>query len=142
MPELDFALLCDYVRAEPAGVAHVIAAGVDTVYPPQVPSGQNIGVLVRLTFTRNECDRPHRIEIFFQDLDGNRLVQISGTAQAQWQEGLPTGWRQGVFLAFNMGIPLPAYSQYSFEILVNDQSVKTLNLWVAPPKAGHIPGLP
>jgi hypothetical protein len=33
VPELDFALLSDFVRIE-GGTAHVIAAGVDTVYTP------------------------------------------------------------------------------------------------------------
>jgi hypothetical protein len=36
VPELDFALLSDYVRVE-GGIAHVIAAGVDTVNTPTRP---------------------------------------------------------------------------------------------------------
>lgn len=40
MPTLDYALLCDYVRVE-GGVAHVIAAGIDTIWKEEVPSGQN-----------------------------------------------------------------------------------------------------
>jgi hypothetical protein len=40
VPTLDYALLCDYVRVE-GGVAHVIAAGIDTIWKEEVPSGQN-----------------------------------------------------------------------------------------------------
>ena len=50
MPELDYALLCDYVRAE-HGIAHVIAAGIDTVYVPDVPAGHTIGLLSRVAYT-------------------------------------------------------------------------------------------
>jgi hypothetical protein len=59
MPELDYALLCDYVRAE-RGVAHTIAAGIDTVHRPEVPTVANLGLLARVTFTRAECGRLHR----------------------------------------------------------------------------------
>jgi hypothetical protein len=73
MPELDYAVLGDYVRAE-AGIAHVIAAGIDTIWSAEVPTGRNVGLLLRITFTRNECGRLHRIEIIFQDTDGARLI--------------------------------------------------------------------
>jgi hypothetical protein len=53
MPEVDYAFLCDHVRAE-GGVAHVIAAGIDTIYQEQVPSVANFGLLARITYTRAE----------------------------------------------------------------------------------------
>jgi hypothetical protein len=90
VPEVDYALIGDYVRAE-GGVAHVIGAGIDTVYAPQVPIGQNLGLLARFTFTRNECGRPHRIEIIFQDADGERLAQLVAPVEPEYPEGLPHG---------------------------------------------------
>lgn len=131
MPELDYALLCDYVRAE--GIAHLIGAGIDTVYAQQVPTGHNFGLLARVTFTRSECGRPHRVEIIFQDQDGAPLTQILGTIQPEWSEGLPPGWRTGAILGLNFGVQIPAYGVYAFEILVNDSSVKSLNLRVVTP---------
>jgi hypothetical protein len=132
VPELDYALLCDFVRVD--GVAHVIGAGIDTVYAQEVPTGHNLGFLARLTFTRNECGRPHRVEIVFQDEDGKRLTQIQGVLQPEWVEGLPPGWRTGSILGLNFGVPIPAYGVYAFEILVNDSSVQSLNLRVVRPE--------
>ena len=132
MPELDYGLICDYVRAE-GGIAHVISAGIDTIWANEVPAGQNIGLLMRFTFTRNECGREHRIEVIFQDADGERLAQIAAAVTPQWNQELPAGWRAGVLMGLNVGVPLPAYGLYSLEIMLNDSQVKTIPLRVAPP---------
>lgn len=131
MPELDHAVLADYVRAE-GGVAHLIGAGIDTIWAPDMPAGQNVGVYVRLRFSRQECGRPHRLEIIFQDVDGQRLADISGIVEPQWDEDLPPHWRANAALGVNIGIPLPAYGLYAFEILVNDSLVKTIQLRARP----------
>lgn len=132
MPELDYALLCDFVRAERGGPAHLVGGGIDTIYAQEVPTGHNLGLLARLTFTRAECGRPHRVEIIFQDQDGKRLTEIQGVVEPEWKEGLPPGWRTGALVGLNFGVPLPDYGVYAFEILVNDSSVKSLNLRVVP----------
>lgn len=137
VPELDFAILSDYVRAE-GGVAHLIAGGIDTIGVPQVPAGHNVGLLIRLSVTRNECERPHRVEVIFQDEDGERIVQAVGTIEPKWNDSLPPGWKVGAMLALNMGLPLPKFGLYSIEILVNDSSVKSMDLRVVqsePPLA-------
>jgi len=132
VPELDYALLAEYVRIE-GGVAHVLSAGIDTIIAPTVPTGENIGLLFRLGFTRQECDRPHRVEILFQDEDGVRHAQISTVVTPVWTEGKPIHWREGAIGGLNFGIPLPRYGLYSFEVMVNDENRKTLNLRVIEP---------
>jgi hypothetical protein len=131
MPELDYALLCDYVRQE-GGVAHVIAAGVDTVMLPQVPGAANLGLLVRLTFTRGECDKPHRLEAILAETDGETIAKINGVITPTWQQGLPAGWKTGAMLALNFGVVVPKYGVYSLDILVNDDSRKDIPLRVVP----------
>ena len=49
MPELDYALLADFVRSE-GGLAHVIGASVDTIHVKEVPTGLNFGLLARIGF--------------------------------------------------------------------------------------------
>jgi hypothetical protein len=132
VPELDYALISDYVRAEGA-LAHVIGAGIDTIYAPQVPAGQNIGLLIRLTFARSECGRAHRVEVFFQDEDGQRLAELNGTVTPEWIDD-PPGGRVGLGLTFNIGVPLPQYGNYSFELLVNDTLMKSIPLRVVLPR--------
>jgi hypothetical protein len=129
VPVLDYALVCDYVRAE-GGVAHVIAAGIDTVHAQDVPHGQNIGLLMRVSFTRNECGRQHRLEVIFQDEDGERLAQITGIIEPEWPADNPPNWRAGALAGLNIGVPLPRFGLYAFEVLVNDSHMKTIPLRV------------
>ena len=106
MLQLDYALLCDYVRAE-GGLAHVIAAGIDTIYRPEVPSVANLGFLVRLTFTDEDIDQPHQLELRLEDQEGQQVAQATGSPSLQRVEGLPDGWPYGGIVAINFGVPLP-----------------------------------
>lgn len=127
VPELDFAVICDYVRVDASGgCAHVIGGGIDTIYADSVPTGRNVGLWARARFAQAECGRPHRIEIFVQDLDGSRVAEIEGTVRPEWPENYPTGWKVGVGMAYNLGLPLPSYGQYAFELLINDSLVKSI----------------
>ena len=55
MPTLEYGFLCAYVCSDPSAVAHMIAAGVDTIYTEQVPTERNLGLLTWVTFTQGEC---------------------------------------------------------------------------------------
>ncbi len=140
MPELDYAILGDYVRTE-GGIGHIIAAGIDAIYTPAVPTGQNVGLLLRVTFARNECERPHRLEIIFQGEDGERHTHITSTIEPVWDEELWPGWRVGAIFGINMGIPLPQFGTYSFEILLNDNLVKAIPIRVIE-RGSAPPGFP
>ena len=128
MPTLDYAVLCDHVRAE-GGVAHIIAAGIDTISAAQVPVTHNMGIVVQLEFTRNECGRPHRIEAHLQGIDGDTIAQIQGAITPEWVEA-PVGWDTRAQVTMNVGILFPRYGEYAMEILVNDTSLKRINLRV------------
>lgn len=56
MPRLDYALLCDFAPVE-GGLAHIIGAGIDTIYAPTVPTGQNLTLLARLAFSKGRGGR-------------------------------------------------------------------------------------
>jgi hypothetical protein len=129
MPELDFAVVCDYVRAE-HGIAHVIAGGIDTITVQELPAGQNMGLWARVLLAKSECDRPHRFEVVFQDADGERLAELSGPIERDWPEGHPPGMKIGVGVAFNFGLALPAAGIYSIEILINDSLEKSIPIIV------------
>jgi hypothetical protein len=130
VPELDYALLCDFVRSE-GGIAHVISAGIDTVFQDEVPAAQNLGLLMRIGFAHVECGRPHRLEITFQDEDGARLTHLQTVIQPEWSPELPPNWRQGAMAGLNLGLPLPRFGLYSFEVVINDTLVKSIPLRVA-----------
>ena len=77
MPELDFMVTADYVRAE-GGMLHVIAAGVDTMLVPGVPTVRPVGVGLRILIDVAEARQQHHVELIYQDEDGHRLLQVSG----------------------------------------------------------------
>lgn len=133
MPELDYALVGEHVRAA-EGIAHILGAGVDTIFVPQVPSGHNLALLIRLTFTQEETGRPYEVRIVFRDADGNHLAELTARETPLWREDMPAGWPVGVLAAINLGVPLPAYGLYSFQIVLGGSVLKTIPLRVlAPP---------
>ncbi len=136
MPELNWALLSDHTRLELSGVAHILAAGIDTVTAPAVPATQSIGIVASIAFTRNECGRLHSLEMLFQGEDGQSLAKIKGTTTPEYDESLPPGWHMNTLVAFNLPLPLPAYGNYSVEILIDDQTKQSLRLRVRPPAEG------
>lgn len=145
MPELDFMCVADYVRAE-SGVLHMIAAGFDTIYSPAVPSARQIGIGMRVLLTAAETRHEHSIELIFQDPDGQRLAQLNAMIPAQPipPTGRP-GRPFGAVIAFNILLPLPAYGDFSFELLVHGSHVKSIPIIISPPLAepgGPMPGLP
>jgi hypothetical protein len=74
VPQVDFMTVCDYVRVE-GGLFHIIAAGVDRIRVPALPTVQNVGVAVRLALTRAECEHQHELRLIFQDSDGRRIIE-------------------------------------------------------------------
>jgi predicted amino acid racemase len=112
MLQLDYALLCDYVRAE-GGIAHVIAAGIDTINRPEVPTVANFGLFGRVTFTDEDVGQAHQIEVRLADQEGEEIAHISGGQQLQAVQGLPEGWPYGAILALNFGVPLPSFGTYT-----------------------------
>jgi hypothetical protein len=133
MLQLDYALLCDYVRGEQGGLAHVIAAGIDTIYRPEVPTVANLGLLARFTFTDEDLSQEHQVELQLADQEGQEVARITGTPPLQPLPGLPEGWPYGVTIALNFGAPFPHHGPYRLAILLDGDPVKTINLRVIPP---------
>lgn len=139
MPELDFMIVADYVRAEGA-LLHMIAAGVDTIFAAAVPALHRLGVGIRLTMTPAEAAYHHQIEIILQTEDGVRVAQINGGFEAQGDvPALPPGVRPSIAIPFNINVPLPVYGRYSLELLVDGNSLKSIGLTVSPPTAATAP---
>jgi hypothetical protein len=132
MLQLDYALLCDYVRGE-GGVAHVIAAGIDTIYRPEIPTVANLGLLVRFTFTDEDLGQEHQLELQLADDEGQQVAQITGTPPLQPVPGLPEEWPYGGIITLNFGVPFPHHGPYRLTVLLDGNPVKNINLRVVPP---------
>jgi hypothetical protein len=132
-------VICDYVRAD-RGVLHMIAAGIDRIQAPAVPSGQNVGIGLRLFLTRSECAVPHDLQLVFQDEDGARLLELNATFTAEYPDNLAPGELAGAVFPANLGLPLPRYGRYSLELLVDGLHKKSVPLAVTPPPAAASQG--
>ena len=142
MPELDYAVLCDHVRVE-GGVAHIISAGTEVARGSSAPLGLNMGVVLAVMFKRNECGRPHRVELHFQDEDGQHLMELQVVITPAWDEGLPKGWDVRHLLGVNFGVVFPRFGLYALEVLIDDRSEKSLRLLVTQEgSGGRSPGTP
>lgn len=142
MPELDFMVIADFVRQD-GGVLQMVGAGFNTIFAPVVPSTRLVGIGLRLTLTAAETRHEHPIELIFQNPDGVRLAQINAKIPAQ--PGPPQqrpGMPLGAIMAFNVMLPLPAHGDYSIELLVHGNHVKTIPIIVTSPPASELPGLP
>jgi hypothetical protein len=145
MPELDFMVVADYVRAEGA-VLHMIAAGFDTMFVPAVPAARAVGIGLRLLVDVAEAASQHRVALIYLGTDGQRLAEIAGTLGPLGpDQPLPPEGRPFIVpMAFNLTLPVPAYGDYSLELFVDDQeeAVKSIVLTavampVPPSPVGH-----
>ena len=123
MPELDYMVLADYVRQD-AGVIHIMAAGVDTVFAPVVPTVQPFGVALRISFsTTEEPGEQHNLTVAFIGPD-SRVLDASVTfVTPPRQQGVPEHWRTGLGIALQIAVPLPQYGDYSCELDIDDGSI-------------------
>jgi hypothetical protein len=140
MPDLDFMVVADYVRPE-NGVLHMIAAGIDTIYAGAVPSARQVGLGLRLLLTPAEAQYEHPVELIFQDPDGRRIAQLRALLSPQpLAPAAKAGRKLGVVIAFNITLPLPGYGDFSFELLVGGNHIKTIPMIISEPPQPH-PGI-
>lgn len=130
MPELDFMIVSDYVRAE-NGVLHMIAGGVDTITVRAVPAVRSVGIGLRLKLSREEVAEDHTLRLIFYGTDGARIAEIGADIPARSEtSGVPAGRKVGVVAALNMSLPLPAYGDYALVLFVNGDHKKEIPIYV------------
>jgi hypothetical protein len=139
MPELDFMVVADFVRQD-GGVLQMTGAGFDTIFVPAIPTARQVGIGLRLLIDVAEAQQQHHVELIYQDADGRRLTEVRGTVGpvSEDQPLPPPGRPFGIPFAFNLMLPIPAYGDYSLELVVNGEPRKSITLTAAPPPA--IPG--
>lgn len=129
MPELDFMVVSDYVRAE-NGLLHMIAGGIDTFTARSVPASRSIGIGLGLTLAPRELAVQHALRIVFYDAADVRIAEVG--ADLPVRAGVPAADAVRVVTALNMSLPLPAYGDYSLELLVNGDRTKEIPIHVVP----------
>lgn len=133
MPELDYMVLADYVRQD-SGVIHIMGAGVDTVFAPAVPTVQQFGVALRISFsTTEEPGERHRLIVSFIGPDQRVLDASAAFVTPQRPHDVPEHWRTGLGVAMQVPVPLPSYGDYSCELDIDDGRItKSFDIRVLP----------
>ena len=131
--EIDFAFLADSAETV-NGKIYVLGGGIDTIWAKQVPSTYpKVSFVLRILFDIAEIGRKHKLEIQIMDEDGKTIATIGGDLEIQGKSpDFPKGWRQGLVTVLNfVNLKFPNFGTYSFNILANNSSLKSIPLRVA-----------
>jgi len=127
---LDWALLANAAEGPPNGLVYILGAGIDTLWREEFPAPFGGAMVLRVLLTRLESERQHKVEVHCSDEDGVAVLQqpvvLSLPARTIPSEH-PHGWDLAANIVINLsGVPIPKAGFYRFEILIDDQQVRTL----------------
>jgi hypothetical protein len=130
--EVDFAFLADAAEVT-QGKLYVMGGAFDTIWTSNVPvSHLRLSFVMRLLFMPAEVGRRHRVEINLMDEDGKGIAKVGGELEIGQNPNLCKGWRQGFLTALNFpNLKFEKFGDYSFEIVVNNTSLKSTPLRIA-----------
>lgn len=127
---LDWALLANAAEAPPNGLVYILGAGFDTLVRDSFPTPFGGVIVIRVQTTRLETERPHKIEVHCSDEDGKAVLPQPITinlAARQVPAEYPHGWDLAANIVMNLQtVPINRPGFYNFEILIDDQQVRTL----------------
>jgi hypothetical protein len=127
---LDWALLANAAEAPPSGLVYILGAGFDTLIRDQYPTPFGGVVVLRLQTTRLETERPHKVEVHCADEDGKLVLPqpiVLNLGARQVPPDYPHGWDLSASIVINLtSVPIERPGFYNFEILIDDQQVRTL----------------
>ena len=127
---LDWALLASAAEGPPNGLVYILGAGIDTLWREQYPAPFGGAMVLRLLTTRLESERPHKVEVHCSDQDGTAVLPqpiVLTLPPRQVPSEHPHGWDLAANIVINLaGVHIAKPGFYQFEILVDDQQVRTL----------------
>ena len=127
---LDWALLASAAEGPPNGLVYILGAGIDTLWREQYPAPFGGAMVLRLLTSRLESERPHKIEVHCSDEDGGAVLAqpiVLTIPARQVPAEHPHGWDLAAHIVINLnGVAITHPGFYNFEILVDDQQVRTL----------------
>ena len=127
---LDWALLANAAEGPPNGLVYILGAGIDTLWREQFPAPFGGALVLRLLSSRIESDRAHKVEVHCVDEDGapglNQPLVLNLPPRPVPPEH-PHGWDLASNIVVNLaGVAIPKAGLYRFEILIDNQQVRSL----------------
>jgi hypothetical protein len=127
---LDWALLANAAEGPPNGLVYVLGAGIDTLWRDQFPAPFGGAMVLRLVTSRLESGRPHKVEVHCSDDDGKAILAqpiVLIVPPRQVPSEHPPGWDLAANIVINLaGVHIEKPGFYRFEIMIDDQQVRTL----------------
>jgi len=127
---LDWALLASAAEGPPNGLVYILGAGIDTLWRDQYPSTFAGALVLRLLTTRLESERSHKVEVHCSDEDGRPVLpqpMVLTIPPRQVPPDHPHGWDLAAHIVINLaGVRIAQPGLYNFEIMVDDQQVRSL----------------
>ncbi len=131
--EIDFAFLADSAEAV-NGKLYIMGGAIDTIWGKQAPlSHAHLSFVLKLIFDVAEIGRKHKLEIQIMDEDGTIITNVGGDLEMPAKNpNLPKGWRQSFSTVLNFqNLNFLKFGNYSFNVLINNSSLKSIPLRVA-----------
>ena len=137
---LDWALLANAAEGPPNGLVYILGAGIDTLWRDQFPAPFGGAMVLRVLSSRIESERTHKVEVYCSDEDGKAVLQqpvVLILPPRTVHSEHPQGWDLAANIVINLAaVAIPRPGLYRFEILIDDQQVRTLPFRaVQPPKS-------
>ena len=131
--EVDFALLSDTAESV-NGKLYMMGGAFDTIWAKEVPIVHpHLSFTMRLLFSPAELGRTHMMEVNMITEDGRKITTVGGPLKlGEKNKSLPKGWKQGFLTVLNFAnTKFDEFGNYSFEIVVNNTSLKSIPLRIA-----------
>jgi len=135
--EVDIAVIADGANVSQEGKLNILGV-FDTIWTPEFPFRHSTMVFVvrmKADFTEQG---PHRMDVRLMDADGGQLFRAEGPMQVPGSApGRPL--KPHVIMALN-GVSFAKAGDYSFEVIVDGQHMKSVPLYVMSTPPGPSPG--
>jgi hypothetical protein len=134
---LDWALLANAAEGPSNGLVYILGAGIDTLWRDQFPAPFGGAMVLRLVASRIEAQRAHKLEVHVVDEDGQPILPqplVLNLTPRPVPADHPQGWDIASNIVINLAaVLIPKAGFYRFEILIDDQQVRSLPFRAVPP---------
>ena len=131
--KLDFAFLADTAEVI-NGKLYVMGGAFDTLWLPSKPFIQpRLSLVMKIEFSPNELDRTHKLEIILMNADGKKMATVNGEVRLSRNPKSQPGYPDNFISVINFNnLKFDDYGDYSFDVMANDTSLKSIPLRVVP----------
>lgn len=123
MATLDYALLAEYARIDPAGLVTIVGGSFDRVQASSTRGSQQTYVVMRVLL--DESEEAASFEISLEPPTKTYVLQVAGTVPRN-PAAVPVDGRVGVTAVIGLMVPLIAPGRYVAKVSLEGQPAQDL----------------